>query len=441
MFYARWNVELALLILFVTALSYAMGLAFAHIRSLRARRVLLISGVGVYLLLLGYFKYFNLIGRSVTAVFALFGGSGVWRAWDILLPVGISFFTFQAISYIIDVYRGDLPAQRHFGYYALYISFFPQLVAGPIERAGSLLPQLRADRMLSRKDISVDLRQLLGGYFRKLVIADLCAPLVQAVYDCPAPDGSAVAIGTLLFAAQIYGDFSGYSMIAAGSARLLSIRLVRNFDRPYAAQTIREFWRRWHISLSVWFTDYVYIPLGGSRRGLRRQILSTLAVFSLSGLWHGAKWTFIVWGLFHGLCMTLHILGRRAAKRLGLGEPRGALRIVERIGTMACVCTAWVFFRAESVAHAFDLLSRLFAPLNLPEGLALLAGTITRGSPIALLLMVLVMMLVLCRLPAVEGEDANLPDMAYVLLLLAIALAWLIRIEGGQANAFIYFQF
>ena len=259
----------------------------------------------------------------------------------IILPVGISFYTFQAMSYVIDVYRGTIPAEAHFGYYALYISFFPQLVAGPIERAGTLIPQLRQERRLKQEDVIAGLKLIISGLFRKLAVADLLAPFVDAVYRADTPDGCAVALATLLFAVQIYCDFSGYSEIAAGSARLLGIRLMRNFDRPYAAASIRDFWRRWHVSLTVWFTDYVYIPLGGNRHGLARQLLATIAVFALCGLWHGAEWSFLIWGLLHAGYMAVYLLWRQHSKK-ALPRPAG------QILTLAAVCFAWLFFRAGS---------------------------------------------------------------------------------------------
>ena len=426
-FYMSWNVPLTLLLLTVVGASWLAGLALARATRPAARRLILALALGVCLGLLGYFKYFNFLAQALSTLLG-----GTWDPWDIILPMGCSFYTFQAVSYVIDVYRGDLAVERHFGYYALYISFFPQLVAGPIERAGDLLPQLRGERRLARADLRQGLRLLLSGFFRKVVIADFCGRFVTAVYTAPSPDGSAVLAGTLLFALQIYCDFSGYSEIAAGSARLLGVRLMRNFDRPYLSGGLREFWRRWHISLSRWFTDYLYIPLGGSRRGFGRQLGATLAVFAASGLWHGANWTFVVWGLLHGGYLALELLGKRA----GLGPPRTrAGRAVRWALTFAAVSFAWIFFRADSLGHAAMLIGRLFSPWDLQAGLACLGAGSTDGLRLAL---------ILALSPAVyrlSQEEERTADMTYVYVFLSIAIAWLIRLGQGGANTFIYFQF
>lgn len=429
LFYMSWSVPLTLLLLAVVGASWLAGLALERWRTPGRRRIVLTLALVVCLGLLGYFKYFNFLARTLAG---LLGWR--WDPWDIILPVGCSFYVFQAVSYVADVWRGTLTAERHFGYYALYISFFPQLVAGPIERAGSLLPQLRRERRLTKQNVEMGLRLLLSGFFRKVVVADFCGPFVTAVYAAPCPDGSAVFLGTLLFALQIYCDFAGYSEIAAGSARLLGIRLMRNFDRPYLSRSLRDFWRRWHISLSRWLTDYVYIPLGGSRRGLGRQLLALLAVFAVSGLWHGADWTFVVWGLLHGTLFALETLLRRTV----VGPARSkAGRVLSTALTFAAVSFCWIFFRAESLGHAALLLGQLFAPWDLSAGLALLGPKLTDALRLAIIL-------ALC--PALyrmgdEGDRARPRDMTYVYFLLAIAAAWLLRSQQGLQNAFIYFQF
>lgn len=427
LFYMSWDVPLTLLLLAAAGTSWLAGLALVRPKHPAARRLILALALGVCLGLLGYFKYFNFLGRTLSDLLG-----GTWDPWDIVLPVGCSFYIFQAVSYVIDVYRGDLAAEGHFGYYALYISFFPQLVAGPIERAGDLLPQLRGERRLTRDDVRMGLRLLLSGFFRKVVAADFCGRFVTAVYAAPSPDGSAVLAGTLLFALQIYCDFSGYSEIAAGSARLLGVRLMRNFDRPYLSGTVREFWRRWHISLSRWFTDYLYIPLGGSRRGLGRQLAATLTVFAVSGLWHGADWTFVVWGLLHGGNLALELLGERA----GLGPPRTrAGRAARRALAFAAVSFAWIFFRADSLGHAALLIGRLCSPWDLGAGLACLGMELRDGLRLALIL-------ALCPTVYRLGrEDARASDMTCVYVFLSVAIAWLIRLEQGGAGTFIYFQF
>lgn len=433
LFYAWWDLRLSGLILAVTAVSWLAGLGLERTVRPGLRRLWLGATLTVSLGLLGYFKYFNFLGRTAAALGGLLGGGGTWEAWDIVLPVGVSFYTFQALSYVVDVYRGNLAAEGHFGYYALYISFFPQLVAGPIERAGTLLPQLRGERTLSREDLGAGCRLLLSGFFRKLAVADLCAPFVERVFSAPNPDGSAVAAGAVLFALQIYCDFAGYSEIAAGSARLLGVKLMRNFDRPYLAVGVRDFWRRWHISLTGWFTDYVYIPLGGSRRGLPRQIFATFVVFALSGLWHGAAWTFVLWGLLHGGYLAGELLLRNV---FGTGEVVGVKKWVLRALTFALVSFAWLFFRAESVGQALALAGALFSPWHLEAGAACLGMGMADLSALALTVFCLP---ALNRLTGEKGRET--PDMTYVFLTLAAGLAWLIRLETGGDSAFIYFQF
>jgi len=428
LFYMSWSVPLTGLLLAVTGASWLAGLALERTEQPGLRRLILALALGVCLGLLGYFKYFNFLARTL---FGLLGGG--WDPWDIILPVGCSFYVFQAVSYVTDVYREALAAERHFGYYALYICFFPQLVAGPIERAGDLLPQLRRERRLEKKDIEMGLRLLLSGFFRKVAAADFCGPFVTAVYAAANPDGSAVFLGTLLFALQIYCDFAGYSEIAGGSARLLGVRLMRNFDRPYLAQGFQAFWRRWHISLGRWLTDYVYIPLGGSRRGLGRRLLAVLAVFAVSGLWHGADWTFVVWGLLHGALFTLELLLRRA----GAGPARSkAGEALSAALTFAAVSFCWIFFRAESLSRAALLIGRLCSPWDFSQGLALLGPKLTDGLRLALIL-------ALC--PALyrmgDEQEERPQDMTFVYFFLAVASAWLLRSQQGLQNAFIYFQF
>ena len=432
-FYACWNVPLTALLLLEIGVTYVSGLLLSKIRNPRGRRAVLCVAVGVCLGLLIYFKYAGFLVRAARGALGALGVSVSWTAWDVLLPVGISFYTFQALSYVIDVYRGAIPAEGHFGYYALFVSFFPQLVAGPIERADALLPQLRAERGLTRADLRAGVQLLLAGYFRKVVLADFCGAFVNRVYALPHPDGGAALLATALFGLQIYCDFSGYSDIARGSARLLGVRLTRNFASPYAAPTLRAFWRRWHISLTRWLTDYVYVPLGGSRKGLPRQMAATLAVFFLSGLWHGANDTFVVWGLFHGTLMCLSMLLRRA----GVQEPRTVpQKALSWALTFSLVTLGWVFFRAETLAQAGLLLSKIFSPWDWTAAWAQ-TGLTLRDA--------LRLLLSLAALPLLNaiGQKPEAPrrDMALLFLLLAVALAWLIRLDQHAASAFIYFQF
>ena len=424
LFYACWSAPLTLVILGVAGLTFICSLGVEKAKKTAMKKIWLAVAVSGCAGLLIWFKYLNFLASSL---FFLAGAS--WTPLRILLPVGCSFYTFQALSYVLDVYRGRVKALRRADHYALYICFFPQLVAGPIERADALLPQLTAAKDADRRDIFQGLSLLLTGYFRKLVIADLAAPAVSRAFAAALPDGSAVFLGTVLFSLQIYCDFAGYSEIAQGSALLLGIRLRRNFDRPYLSRTLRAFWRRWHMSLTEWFTDYVYVPLGGSRRGTARQIAATMAVFLLSGLWHGANWTFVLWGLFHGIMCSVEILtGRREA-------PGRTLRAVFQWGiTAALVLFSWILFRAESAGHALTLIQSLFSPWSLSAGWAQLQ---MGWADAACLLAALFQLPLLHRM----GRGERQRETTYFFLTVCILIAWFLRAAGNGAGSFIYFQF
>lgn len=287
--------------------------------------------------------------------------------WRIILPVGISFYTFQVISYVVDVYRGRLPACRDVVAFAVFVSFFPQLVAGPIERASHLLPQIQAPRHLSYADTAGALRQILWGFAKKMLVADRCAPLINDIFANPTADGTDLWMSTVLFAFQIYGDFSGYSDIAVGTARLFGIRLSRNFNIPYLARNVAEFWRRWHTTLMAWLRDYLYIPLGGSRHGIPRTLSNTGIVFLASGLWHGANLMFVVWGLYHAAWFIPLVLLERTRTTDASGDKRKfpSLReILQMSATFLIVCVGWVFFRSETLAAAADHLVRMFSDIR-----------------------------------------------------------------------------
>ncbi len=421
LFYGWWDVRAGFLLLGVTLLSWLCAGGIDRAERPFARRALLALALAGSLGCLAYFKYAgffaSLIGRELTH--------------RILLPVGISFYTFQSISYVVDVYRKRISAEGHFGYYALFVSFFPQLVAGPIERTEHLLPQLRAERTLRREDLSQGGWLLLEGYFKKLVIADRLAVYVDRIYGAAeAASGPEIVLATILFGLQIYCDFSGYSCIARGAARLLGIELMENFRRPYAARSVREFWRRWHISLTGWFTDYVYIPLGGSRRGLFRQTVNILIVFLLSGLWHGAGWSFVLWGFIHGLYLIAGTLGERTGRAAPGGRLRDTLR---QIRTFLLVSFPWLFFRASSMAEAGLLLERLFTGWD--GTFAAIAGVLPLTMPILCLPMAE-------RLTEPGGSRSPTAAALTVFCgITAIGVAWLIQLAGGGENAFIYFRF
>ena len=424
-FYACFSPPLTLLILAVVVLTWLCARCIEAADSSAVRQLWLWTAALGCMGLLFYFKYFNFLAGTISRL-----TGQAWTPLQILLPAGISFYTFQALSYVIDVYRRDTQAVRYPWHYALYVIFFPQLVAGPVERASHLLPQLALQRTADRESIIQGIRLLLSGFFRKLVIADLAAPAVGRVFAAVHPDGSAVVLGTILFSLQIYCDFAGYSEIAQGSALLVGIRLRRNFDRPYLAQTVRGFWRRWHISLTGWFRDYVYIPLGGNRSGKARQCAAVLTVFFLSGLWHGASWTFVLWGCWHGLMCAAEILtGRREDPGAS-----GTRRACKWMLTAVLVLPAWVLFRAESVPHAFQMLGCLFSAWHIGDGWALLGFSHAEAICLAL---------ALAQLPLLHrlSESRPVPVTTYFYLALTVLLAWLLRANGLGQNAFIYFQF
>lgn len=363
-FYMCWNAKYIILIAFSTLVDYFAGLQMSRISEKRKRTKYLVMSLVTNLGLLFTFKYFNFFSRSVSEFFQAISIPVQPPLLHVLLPVGISFYTFQTLSYTIDVYRGKIPHEKHLGIFALYVSFFPQLVAGPIERASNLLPQFYKKMTFDDERIASGLRLMLWGFFKKIVVADRLSLYVDSVYgNISFHSGLTLLVATYLFAFQIYCDFSGYSDIAIGAARVLGFDLMKNFDRPYFSLTIPEFWRRWHISLSTWFKDYLYIPLGGNRVPVARMYMNLAIVFVVSGMWHGANWTFIFWGALHGLYIV--------SSRLSLGFRD---RLVERFRvnkklvtfsrmfiTFQLVCFAWIYFRADSLAHANLVVSKIFS--------------------------------------------------------------------------------
>ena len=388
------------------------------------------------LLILGIFKYFNFFGENLSNLFRLFGFGLDWVTVDILLPVGISFYTFQALSYTIDVYRGSIaPTHDPVGFFA-YVSFFPQLVAGPIERATHLLPQFHKKRSFDFASAVSGTRQIMWGLFKKVVIADNCAVIVNSVFaNYSDVTGSTLFLGAVFFAFQIYGDFSGYSDIAIGTAKLFGIDLMQNFNYPYFSRNIAEFWRRWHISLTRWFTDYVYIPLGGSRRGTVRLAVNTMVVFLLSGLWHGAALHFVVWGGVHG---ALLLLEKALTPCGGKHKARTWTAVFLRHAyTFSLVCIAWVFFRAASVSDALLLLSRLPVDWSLST---LHTTLLSIGiQPVAELVLGALCLHLLPETSSAAPSPRSV--LAFCLLALTVVAAWFSTLHTGTTNAFIYFQF
>lgn len=374
-FYGWWDWRFCGLMLAASLLDYAIGLGIDRSENPRQRKILLAIGLTGNLAMLGFFKYFNFFAENFQAMAASIGWHVSPPVVRVLLPVGISFYTFQTMSYSIDIYRRKMPATKQIVEYLAYVSFFPQLVAGPIERATNLLPQFFRLRTFDH-DRAVDgCRQALWGFFKKMLIADNLAPVVDKIFSQPsAYTGGELCVATVFFAFQIYCDFSAYSDIASGVARLFGFELMRNFATPYFSQSLGEFWRRWHISLTTWFKDYVYVPLGGNRVSPRRRAVNVMITFLLSGIWHGASWNFVAWGAFNGLAVLPEtIRGRRttlhvndAAGGEGLLPNRKAL--VRIIFTFAIVCIGWVFFRANKLSDAWLILSRMVSEALYLEG-------------------------------------------------------------------------
>lgn len=374
-FYMSWNAWLVFLIAGTTGVSYAAALLIERTQSKRVKKFWLAATLVVCLGVLVFFKYFNFLLQSAIDFLNLFSMGIDSFALDILLPVGISFYTFQTLSYVIDVYRGDFRAEKHFGYYALFVSYFPQLVAGPIEKPGDLIPQLRAEHKLNGEDMAAGMRILLGGFFRKCVVADFCGIYVNNVFSrIGEADSLSILMAGGLFCIQMYCDFAGYSEIATGAARMMGVRLTKNFDRPYLSMSYTEFFRRWHISLNRWFTQYLYIPLGGSRKGKARKIVNVVIVFSLCGLWHGANWTYLLWGLYAAFFVGLESLFlppfEAFAKRKGLSE-NPAFRLLRRVVMFAVFIPAALLFRAQSLSEAWLAVSGIFTRFaSLPAAFA-----------------------------------------------------------------------
>lgn len=370
LFYGWWDWRFLFLIAFTSFCSWGSGLLIEKYRHRPAAKVVHVSNICLNLAILGVFKYYDFFVTSFANLFL--GGNTDGLLLKIILPVGISFYTFQALSYSIDVYREKLPAARDMVQFFAFVSFFPQLVAGPIERATNLLPQFARPRQFDY-DTAVDgMRQILWGLFKKIAIADNCAQIVDATFGSyPTQSGSTLALAAVLFSVQIYCDFSGYSDIAIGTAKLFGIRLMRNFNCPYFSRDIAEFWRRWHISLTTWFRDYVYIPLGGSRVSKSKIVRNTFVIFLLSGFWHGANWTFLAWGAYHALLfLPLILLGKNRKFTGAVAENRWLPTLRETgqmLLTFVLAVVGWILFRAETITQATDYFRRLVSsPWNNP---------------------------------------------------------------------------
>ena len=449
-FYACYQAELTVLILATTFISWLASNIIAKTDNVKVKKLCLTVTLVVCFGVLFFYKYFNFLSGSVTGIINMLGGTVGSFEMNLLLPVGISFYTFQTLSYVIDVYRGDVEPERNFFFYALFVSFFPQLVAGPIERPGNLVPQLKEIHPFSAENGIKGAKHMLVGFFKKICVADLISVYVNSVYNnVESASALGIIIATALFAVQIYCDFSGYTDIAIGCSRIMGIKLMKNFDHPYSAKTIKEFWSRWHISLSTWFKDYLYIPLGGNRCKKPRAMFNILVVFLVSGLWHGANWTFVIWGVIHALYQivgTLTLPSRNSLLERAKINPKGKLvGCIRTVNTFILVCFAWVFFRANTVGEAGVILGKLFSSgWSVGIGDTLSAMGLDTVAIIMTVLSILTLIM-LDRMVTYEGEgdssDLVVRHGSFVYLVWIIVFAWALLLSKDMMSTFIYFQF
>ncbi|PWH82800.1 membrane-bound O-acyltransferase family protein [Algibacter marinivivus] len=439
-FYGWWDYRFLALIIFSSLVDYAIGKKLRNEEEPIKRKILLWISILVNLGFLGFFKYYNFFIDNFVEAFSFFGNKIQPNTLDIILPVGISFYTFQTLSYTIDVYKKKLEPTDDVISFLAFVSFFPQLVAGPIERATNLLPQFYIKRVFHFSAATDGCRQILWGLFKKIVIADQCAVYANTIFNnSDSYSGSTLFVGAIFFAFQIYGDFSGYSDIAIGTSRLFGFSLKQNFAFPYFSRDIAEFWRRWHISLSTWFRDYLYIPLGGSQVGTWKKIRNIFIIFIVSGFWHGANWTFIFWGFLNALYFLPLLIRKQNRNNLNIIAQNQNLPTFKEVFQMAitfCLTTlAWVFFRAENMAHAWDYIKGIFSFsfLSLPE---------VRPTNLLVLLVffIIVEWIGRCQHYAIEVLLLKKPRLLKWIFY-SFLMALIFIFSGESQQTFIYFQF
>jgi alginate O-acetyltransferase complex protein AlgI len=443
LFYGWWDYRFLSLILFSTIVDYSVGIGLLKQENKTKRKILLWTSILVNLGFLGFFKYYNFFLDNFITAFSFFGTEIKANSLNIILPVGISFYTFQTLSYSIDVYKRKLEPTKDFIAFSAFVSFFPQLVAGPIERARNLLPQFYKKRTFDYSKAVDAMRQILWGLFKKIVIADNCAVFADQIFNNSHDySGSTLVLGAIFFAFQIYGDFSGYSDIAIGTARLFGFNLMQNFAFPYFSRDIAEFWRRWHISLSTWFRDYLYIPLGGSRGTNYFKIRNVFIIFLVSGFWHGANWTFIIWGALNALYfLPIMLLNKNKINTDVVAQGKYLPSVKEVLSmtlTFSLTTIAWIFFRAEDIHHAISYLSNIIHPstLTLPELIT------PKLEMIYTLLCIFILLLFEWmnrdKIHALDIANYNQSNrwMLYLILIIMI-----ITFGSFNQNSFIYFQF
>jgi alginate O-acetyltransferase complex protein AlgI len=439
-FYGWWDWRFLSLIIFSTIIDYVISQKL-RAEDQKSKRILLLwTSIIVNLGFLGFFKYYNFFLENFVDAFSLFGMQINANSLNIILPVGISFYTFQTLSYTIDVYRKKLEPTKDFMAFSAFVCFFPQLVAGPIERATNLLPQFYKKRTFEYHKAVDGMRQILWGLFKKVVIADNCAEFANQIFNNSADmNGSTLVLGAIFFTFQIYGDFSGYSDIAIGTSRLFGFDLKQNFATPYFSRDIAEFWRRWHISLSTWFRDYLYIPLGGSRGGTWMKVRNTFAIFLVSGFWHGANWTFIIWGALNAFYFLPLLLTNNNRKNLGVvaeGEFLPSLReLFAMFTTFTLTIFAWIFFRAENLTHAINYLSTIFS-----KSLFTIPYYSGAKTPLILVL-ILVCVEWMARSQKFGLENLSSCNVAVRWLIYIVLIMSFLYLSPQKESPFIYFQF
>ncbi|MBO7484656.1 MAG: MBOAT family protein [Spirochaetaceae bacterium] len=471
-FYACWNPAYLLLILTSVVVTWTSGLLMEKAsESVLKKKLILTASLVINLLILFFFKYYGFFTDTVQFICSKFGTQAKIPSFSVLLPVGISFYTFQALGYSIDVYRGTVKAEHSFITYALFVTFFPQLVAGPIERSCNLLPQFKVDHNFDYDRVTDGLKLMAYGLFKKVVVAGQLAQYTDIVYtNIAGSSGTAIAIATVFFAFQILCDFSGYSDIAIGTAQVLGFKLMRNFERPYFSKSIAEFWRRWHISLSTWFKDYVYIPLGGSRCGTIRRCFNLFVTFLISGLWHGAAFHFVLWGAIHGLYQVVGVITKPfctvVLSRVGIvsedGKTKRWWQFIQVAFTFVLVCFAWIFFRASTTADALLAARKVFLfPKEIIQSVTgLLNGTIGFGEgffrpytlglykrTLALFVFLIVVIIIVSLLTrnktGCEVIRKKSAPIRWGLYYAVVAAVLYFAVDAGffEASEFIYFQF
>jgi D-alanyl-lipoteichoic acid acyltransferase DltB (MBOAT superfamily) len=443
-FYGWWDWRFLSLIIFSTLIDYTIGLQLDKTKSILQRKLLLWTSVIINLGFLGFFKYFNFFLDNFIQAFSFFGQDISSSSLNIILPVGISFYTFQTLSYTIDIYRKQLQPTKNFIAFSAFVSFFPQLVAGPIERATNLLPQFYKKRQFDKSNAILGLRQILWGLFKKIVIADNCAEIANEIFNnSDSYGGTTLIVGAIMFTFQIYGDFSGYSDIAIGVARLFGFKLMKNFAFPYFSRDMAEFWRRWHISLSTWFRDYLYIPLGGSHGSLLIKVRNIFIIFIVSGFWHGANWTFVAWGTLNAVYFLPLLLLKRNRVHTGDISDKSVfptfMELSQMLFTFSLTVLAWVFFRADSITHALlfigNSINGLLEVKNYFETYHMLIGII----PVLIILIIFI--LIEWRGRKTAFAIYSLSSYRYLNTAFYYVILMTLYFYSGKPQEFIYFQF